>query len=202
MTLMEIPMEDDQQAQAQSMPSPLPSEPFGARQRANWDAVTPFIPDAPPPRSPPFRMRPRPKPSDILECRPNDIERLSLPVLTKEDLTKAPLAPPPLPLNIIPPRRRPTTEFSRSLCGKRTRPTEKRFENPIFKSATLQYPGISGKTIYADPLTRAKEITDDTITTSCGDNKKHLVDEDFYFPMPRFTQATRSALPHVLQLSD
>ena len=197
------PMENEHQVQG--IPLPLPAEPFKALQRANWDAATPFVSDAPPLLSPPPRMRPRPnKPSEIVECRPNDIERLSLPVLTMDDPPNGHSSTPLLPLNILP-RSRPWSDFSRrspskrGVCGKRTRPTEKRYENSIFKSATLQYAGISGKTIYADPVVRAQKNTDDLLR-SCG-NKKG-VDEDIYLPSPRFTLAARSALPHVLRLSD
>lgn len=189
------PMEDDQDAQ--EMPMSMPPVSFRPRQRSSWDMVTPFTSHAPPLVSPPLRMRPRPNPSDAIDCLPNDIERLSLPVLTAHDLSKDPIKTAPMPINIIK-RRMPSEEFCRSVCGKRTRhPGE---EETFCKSATFQYPGISGRTIYADPISRATDIHEDDIITTCSD-KEHIQEEDFYFPMPRFTAATRSALPHVLQLS-
>ncbi|CAJ1957953.1 unnamed protein product [Cylindrotheca closterium] len=188
------------------MPMPLPTDPFKAHQRVDWDAATPFVSDAFPLLSapPPPRMRPRPNPSDIVECRPTDIERLSLPVLTMDDQPIGPSETPPLTLKILPRRSRPYSEFSRrrGVCGKRTRTTdEKRYEESIFKSATLQYSGISGKTIYADPVVTSKEMTGDIKSSSFG-SKTGSDEDSFYVPTPRFTLTTRSALPHVLRLSD
>lgn len=204
----------EKEQRSQSMSLPLPSESFRGSQRTNWDTATPLISDAPLMLSPPPRLRPIPKPSNTIECQPNDIERLSLPLLSTDDLPSDPLISPQLPLNIIP--RRSCSDFlisrrshsTRNSCGnKRTRPTgaEKRYNNGIFNSATIQYSGISGKTIYADPVMAVKDISADGINQHHSFGKKKdskAQGETFYFPAPRFTQAARSALPHVLQLSD